>query len=132
MMKINEKMLKVWMDIFNDASQRQRYQWLVKGCIDAEEEIALKRVIRSYAKKLVDELSGEDRVVRVDEDGSVLVKKVLRATNMEEAEDEFRQEHRIEYYDRGYDCTGQAFTGWHSIFNVNGKYVLYHQISVDC
>lgn len=48
-----------------------------------------------------------------------------------EMEEFFENYFQIPYYDRGYDCTGQLFTSWHSIFKVNGNWIIYHCISMD-
>lgn len=135
MANVNEAKLKSWEAMFRGWTREQCYWFLLKDLEDlrsvAEASIACKRRIRKINKS-DEEPPAENRVVRWDDDGSYIERVVLKATNMEDAEYEFKECHRIEYIDRGYDCTGQAFTSLHSIFNVGGKYVLYHWVSVDC
>lgn len=49
-----------------------------------------------------------------------------------EVEEWFRENYFRDYYDRGYDCTGQLFTAYYRIFKVNGNWVIYHRIECDC
>lgn len=49
----------------------------------------------------------------------------------EDAEEWFDAEERIDYTERGYDCTGQAFTGWHYIAPLAGRLVCWHRVNFD-
>ena len=135
MANVNGQQLRAWQAMFKGFTRWQCYKFMRDMLLDVnhslEAEIACKRRIREINRTDA-EPPTENRIVRWCDDGSFVVRVVLKATNMEDAECEFREEHRIEYEDRGYDCTGQAFTMLHSIFNVGGKYVLYHWVSVDC
>lgn len=50
---------------------------------------------------------------------------------LEEFTEFFKEYHYIRYIDKGYDCTGQLFTSWYSIFKVNGNWIVYHSIQMD-
>lgn len=71
-------------------------------------------------------------VVRLDNEGCV---EKLRfkdsGETLEEFTEFFKEYHYIRYIDRGYDCTGQLFTSWYSIFKVNGNWIVYHSIQMD-
>ena len=94
----------------------------IKGYMDTK-----KREIRAYLNRPVDE---SRRIVAQDWDWA-LVRIIIPAETMEEAEEWFESNEYIEYYDRGYDCTGQSFTSWYRIFEVGGKFVGYHRVSAD-
>ena len=89
--------------------------------------VAVKRAIRTYNSRKSDR-----RTVRGDYDGIVILINVPEyVTTMEEAEEWFDAEERITYRDRGYDCTGQAFTSGHHIGKLGGKLVCWHRIGID-
>ncbi len=71
-------------------------------------------------------------IVRHDNEGCV---EKLRfkdsGETLEEFTEFFKEHHYIRYIDRGYDCTGQLFTSWYSIFKVNGNWIVYHSIQMD-
>lgn len=70
----------------------------------------------------------------VKNDYDYMVEKTVypyEGETLEEMEEFFEEYFRIPYYDRGYDCTGQLFTSWHSIFKINGNWIIYHAISRD-
>ena len=92
--------------------------------------IACKRRIRKLTKDIGDDLNGKRIIHEYGVDGYIY-REPLNAATKEEAEKEFDRNHRIDYRPTYYDCTGQMFTGWHRIFRINGKYVLYHKISFD-
>ena len=136
-MMLDGMKLEAYEAVVKDMPMRRCYEFMqilteLKDVKDVPEAfVAIKRRIRKLNKELCDYLE-ESRTIKCYEDGSVITREVLRANTMEEAEDEFRNEHYIQYWDRGYDCTGQAFTEWHRIFKICDKYVLYHSIGVDC
>ena len=71
---------------------------------------------------------------RVDEDGcsSVIRYDFEKDLNTLAEMEEFANDHyRIHYYDRGYDCTGQWFTRWISVFELKDRYVIYVSNSRD-
>lgn len=71
-------------------------------------------------------------VVQLDNEGCV---EKLRfkdsGETLEEFKEFFKEYHYIGYIDKGYDCTGQLFTSWYSIFKVNGNWIVYHSIQMD-
>lgn len=123
-----------------DTKKMENYKLFVKGIgiekayklllmlknKDREMEVVLKRYIRGLNSK-----EESEHVVRCSEDDYVY-KTVLDAKTKEEAEKEFKNYHYREYIPTYYDCTGQWFSSWHRIFNVNGQFVLYHCVSCDC
>ena len=135
--KLNEMLLEAYASAVKGFPLWQCYEWLQlipkteKFKNIPEFMVAVKRRLRKLNKNFTDGLE-ENRAIKVYEDGSVIERVVLKADTMEQAENEFENEHYIEYWDRGYDCTGQAFTEWHKIFKVRDKFVLYHSIGMDC
>ena len=135
-MMLDEMKLEAYGAVVKSMPLRRCYEFMqmlteLKEVKDVPEAfVACKRRIRKINKTFIDGLE-ENRVIKVYEDGSIIGRVVLKADTMEHAEDEFKDEHYIEYWDRGYDCTGQAFTEWHKIFKIRDKYVLYHSIGVD-
>ena len=134
MAKVNEEKVKRWGAFFNGMTMRQCYEFLKEDLPDLhaplEAEIACKRRIRGIAKSADDYLESNRIIKEYGIDGYVY-REVLNATNIDDAETEFRCNHRREYVPSPYDCTGQAFTEWHRIFRINGKYVLYHSVGFD-
>lgn len=49
----------------------------------------------------------------------------------EEAEYWFEENERRECRPSMYDCTGDMFTSWYSLFFINGRWVAYHSVGVD-
>ena len=104
---------------YNDAIARWRHTWKLKAREIYREEERTKDPYRvyvidrgdDYIEKLVGDYDGETR---------------------EEVEEWFRDNYYRTYCDRGYDCTGQLFTSWYKIFLVDGKWIIYHCIAIDC
>lgn len=48
-----------------------------------------------------------------------------------DAEQYFDEYERITPYPSAYDCTGQKFTSWYSVFRVNNKWLCYHCVGLD-
>ena len=95
-----------------------------------ERIIKCKKAIREKNRK---EDENKDRVmVKGDWDG-YLVKIYCPEwiETMEDAEEWFDDCERIEMVYYPWDCTGQLFTSWHRIFCVNGKWICYHDVSMD-
>lgn len=91
--------------------------------------VKYKKAIREKLKK--DDI--KDRVmVKGDWDG-YLVKIYCPdwVETMEDAEEWFDDYERIEMIYYPWDCTGQLFTCWYRIFNVNGKWICYHDVALD-
>lgn len=87
----------------------------------------MKQNIRAYVHK-----ESDRRLVHDDCYGAVLLINVPEEVETpEEAEEWFDAEERIGYIDRGYDCTGQQFTGWHHIGVLGGKMVCWRRIDYD-
>lgn len=73
--------------------------------------------------------------VNVINRGDDYVEKLVADYNgetLEEVEEWFHENYYREYWNKGYDCTGQLFTYWHSIFLVDSKWIIYHCIAIDC
>ena len=101
------------------------------GKMDMAKEhlIELKREVRAIHKRK--EYDPQHRIY-YDEDGYI-ERKLLPdyIESMEEAKEYFDEEERITMVYYPWDCTGQLFTSWRKIFKVNGRYVLYHCVSID-
>ena len=96
-----------------------------------EKHLATIVALKRRARRLMRYQQSYPIYVKVDSDGYVY-KQWLEAKTLEEAKEEFAAYHYLPYFDRGYDCTGQLFTQTYRIFNVNGKYLLYHWVAEDC
>ena len=133
MMKVDYEKLNLYTDIAKETTIETAYALLQVAKVKKvapEAVIALKRRVRSINK----EESESGKIIYDYGNGGYdgyIYKAVLEASNMEEAEEEFEDYHRRTYIERGYDCTGQSFTQWHKIFNINGRFVLYHSIGFD-
>ncbi len=104
---------------YNDAIARWRHTWKLKAREIYREE---ERTKDPYIVNVIDR--GDDYIEKLvgDYDGET----------REEVEEWFRDNYYRTYCDRGYDCTGQLFTSWYKIFLVDGKWIIYHCITVDC
>lgn len=96
-----------------------------------EEIIKCKKAIRKEIKRKENETK-DRRIIKGDWDG-YLVKIYCPewVQTMEDAEEWFDEFERIEMIYYPWDCTGQLFTSWHSIFCVNGKWICYHDVAMD-
>lgn len=97
------------------------------------------------AREHLDEMKRElrKRIHEVDESDRRIIKDygidgfIVRfalpswVEDMETAEEWFDENERRECRPTMYDCTGDAFTSWHSIFKINGRYICYHSIGFD-
>lgn len=134
---------------FEGFSLREKYS-LVRVFVQSEEELKeithspsdrdltssrIKREIREENPPLEKEEGDEkERVIHVKKYSDGYITRVILPAyivDADDAEDYFQCYHHIPYYDKGYDCTGQAFTSWHRIFHINGRWVLYHSVSYD-
>lgn len=52
-------------------------------------------------------------------------------TTMETADEWFQYNEYMECVPSAFDCTGQKFTNWYKLVNRNGRWWVYHSISVD-
>lgn len=135
-MMLDENLLEAYGAVVKSMPLRRCYEFMqilteLKDVKDVPEAfVALKRRIRKLNKEAVDYLDGNRIIKEYGIDGYVY-REVLKATSMEKAEDEFEDYHRRTYIPSIYDCTGQAFTEWHKIFVIRGKYVLYHSVGFD-
>lgn len=93
----------------------------------------MKRIRKAYREEREQADPYRVAVFRNDSDG-YYEKYVAEDSGetAEEVEEWFRENYVIQYRDRGYDCTGQLFTGFYRIFKVAGQWVIYHRVSVDC
>ena len=90
--------------------------------------IEMKREIRRYLKPV----DTGRRLVRNFEDGYIERIELPEAVkDMDEAVRYFHENIKIEYQPTYYDCTGQLFTGGFDIFNLNGRFVVYHCVDAD-
>lgn len=96
-----------------------------------------KRAIRKYYRQQAErELANSDRRVIKDDgiDGCIIRIDMLDDFgSIDEARAWFEEYEYIHYQPSYYDCTGQCFTGWYSIFqHPDGHYIAYHRIACDC
>lgn len=130
---IDYNKLDLYTDIAKECTIETAYELLQMAKVKKvapEAVIALKRRVRSINK----EETKSGKIIYDYGNGGYdgyIYKEVLEVNSMEEAEEEFEEYHRRTYIERGYDCTGQAFTQWHKIFNINGRFVLYHSVGFD-
>lgn len=98
-----------------------------------------KKVIRKYKNEIREYNKDRNKdpfivsVFKNDWDG-YMEKLVIPADpedTQEEVNEFFKDNYYIPYYDRGYDCTGQLFTSWYSIFRVADNWVIYHSVQAD-
>ena len=71
---------------------------------------------------------------RVDEDGCSSVTRYDFSKDfntLEEMTEWATGRFNIDYHDRGYDCTGQWFTRWISVFELKDRFVIYVRNSRD-
>ena len=86
-----------------------------------------KRKIRAYTHRTSDR-----KCVRQDSDSyTERIDVPAECESVAEAEEWFDAEERIEFHPGPYDCSGQAFTGWHHIGVLGGKLVCWHRVNFD-
>ena len=95
--------------------------------------IKMKRDIREFNKRKSEMYADPQYRTFSDDYESVWIRKPLPdyIKTMEDAEEYFDEEERIEMIHYPWDCTGQKFTGRHCIFEVNGRFILYHRVDID-
>ena len=131
---MDKDLIEAWEYNVRKLSVRKCYEHLnilKKLNVDKDLIVSVKRIIRAKLKKMQKDLANEYRIVYDNGINGYIYKQILNAHSMDEAESEFESYHHIAYTPSIYDCTGESFTAWHRIFFVNGKYVLYHRISLD-
>ena len=68
----------------------------------------------------------------IDDDGSYIEIVLLDPSlSRDDAEEFFEEEMRCERSLSAYDCTGQSFTQWHSIFRTPRGWKIYHSVGID-
>ena len=89
----------------------------------------LKHDIRRFNRAIA-----RQRVIAWEDDYGYVekVEAPKECIDLEDVEDWFERYERIEYIDRGYDCTGQMFTSWYKVVKLHGEWWVYHRISCDC
>lgn len=65
------------------------------------------------------------------EDGWIEIVLLEPSFSREDAEEFFEEHMRREYVYYPWDCTGQRFTQWHSIFRTPRGWRIYHSIGID-
>lgn len=120
--------------------QREQHKLpLLPGQEDATPELIreLSEAIHAYNRKQEEaRLANSDRRVVKDDgiDGCIIRIDMLDDfDSIDEARAWFEEYEYIHYRPTYYDCTGQCFTGWYSIFrHPDGHFIAYHRIAVDC
>lgn len=102
------------------------------GCRESADAylISEKRALRALLKKD----DNEDRRIIKDYgiDGCI-IRIVLPEwiETKEEADEYFKDNEYMRTRYSAYDCTGDMFTSWYSLFFINGRWVAYHSVGVD-
>ena len=95
--------------------------------------IDYKKAIREYNSRQQDRYEMNSRII--EDNGmngiTVLTKLPDYINSMEKAEEYFTEELYSRVNRCQYDCTGQVFTVWHSIFKRNDGYIVYHHKAMD-
>lgn len=95
----------------------------------AERIADLKREIRSYYKRTA---THGYRMVKDNCDSYVyLIDAPEWVKSEEDAVEWFEHNEYIPPINSMYDCTGQPFTRWYKVINRNGKWMVYHYVSID-
>ena len=127
--------------IMNKADLRDAYEWLIetqklKGrCanekVRSDYELAYKNAIRTYHYRKAnfsDRKCIKDRGI----DGGIWLITVPDFIRTDwGARQWFMENEYREYSPSPYDCTGQVSTNWWKLIKRNGKFYIYHSISVD-
>ena len=94
--------------------------------------INLKRNMRSFLRYYYEDECLDRVIVKNDFDGyTIRVKLPEWVKSKAVAEEWFYKEEKIEYIERGYDCTGQLFTYWYRIKYWNGNWWCWHHVAKD-
>ena len=120
--------IRFWEQLIEYAEANGKDENTIK--VGKEHIIKNKRAIREKNRK-ENEIK-DRRIIKGDWDG-YLVKIYCPEwiETMEDAEEWFDDCERIEMIHYPWDCTGQWFTSWHSIFCVNEKWICYHSVAMD-
>lgn len=96
-----------------------------------ERIVEIKRALRKWHRRGTTD--PETKMVWSDDDSSYMLLHRLPEyiQTRDEAEEYFDSELRRVYQWGPYDCTGQHFTRDHLCFQRQGRWMAYHQISVD-
>lgn len=90
--------------------------------------LELKKDIRRFNRAIArQEIAWEDEYGYVEK-----VKAPKECIDWEDVVDWFEWHEKIDYSDRGYDCTGQMFTLWYKVVKLHGEWWIYHRIVCDC
>ena len=95
---------------------------------DGEKIKGIKREIRRYNK-----IHPKEKLIRDDgmDEYVELIELPDYLENKEEAETYFEEHHAICARTSAFDCTGQAFTSWVSIFRRRNHWIAYHSVVFD-
>ena len=109
--------------------------------LEKENGRSYQNYIRNYKERIrlqrrADEINKDPYIVNTFHctyDG--YFEKIVAEDNgetLDEVEEFFQDNYHIDYYDRGFDCTGQKFTSFHKIFKCAGNWIIYHYVAIDC
>lgn len=87
----------------------------------------LKRDIRAHLKREAEAAKGW-AYIKDTNDGYI---ERFEMPDVDDPEAWFDENRRLTYTPCAYDCTGQAFTAWHSFKILGGRKVCYHSIEFD-
>ncbi len=84
-----------------------------------------KRLIREYNNRV------NDRHIVKDYGMDGYLELIEFPDGLVDPEAYFEENEQLSLMHSAYDCTGQAFSGWHKIFKRNGKTICYHRVCCD-
>ena len=122
------------MNIFSNWTTRHLYEFLRILDTEYTNKNNLVQQVKAEIRKRNKKESVKDRRIIKDYgiDGYILrIECPDYVHTKEDGEEWFHEEEELYYYPSIYDCTGQLFTSWYSLFNINGKWICYHSISCD-
>lgn len=126
------------MNIFSDWTTRHLYEFvymLEREYANSNKDNLIKEVKKEIRKRNNKKSESDRRVI--NNYGNSLDGYILRIEcpdyvhTKEDAEEWFHENEEMEYHWLPYDCTGQLFTSWYSLFNVNEKWICYHSVGID-
>ncbi len=127
--------------MFSDYTTRRLYEFLhILKTEYINKDRTMNPIIQQFIRQIKEEIRKRNKETVSDRriihdygiDGYILRVECPEYVKTKfDAEEWFHENEELFYYPSPYDCTGQLFTSWHSLFNVNGKWICYYGISCD-
>ena len=123
------------MNVFSDWSTRRIYEFMnILGTEYTNKDNLIQQAKEEIRKRNKEASATDRRMIHEYEYGDGYILRIEcpdYVHTKEDAEEWFHEDEEIEYHWSPYDCTGQSFTSWYKLFNVNGKWICYHSVSID-